>query len=214
MVLGSCFFGEVLDEVVELRRKTGLSGTAHIVEKLVHQDERRLSGEHLPNYVPGWCDALLVVLGDGRKRLLAPELPGDFAPGGFPAGFAVATTPVDDVELGPDEDGDVGLGNGAHLGTGENGIDAAPGAGVAPASCEMEEARERVGLPAAELRGHVEDGGRLDLNAREPPHDLRGEVEEALRHEGPLEEPLGLHVVGVGAVVPDVVEVDREFRSV
>src|SRR5262249_23658030 len=60
----------------------------------------------------------------------------------------------------------------------------------------------------------VEDGGGLDLDAGKPPDDLGGEVEEALGHEGPLEEPLGLHVVGMGPVVADMVEVDGELRSI
>ena len=190
--------GEVLEEVVELRREARLPGPAHVVEQLVHEDERRLLREHLPNHVAGRGDALVVVLGDGGERLLAPELPGDFSPRGLPARFSRLTPAVDDVELGPDEDGDVRLGDGAHLGTREDGIDPTPGAGVVSPPCEVVEGREGVRLPAAELRGHVEDGGGLDLDAREPPHDLGGEVEEALGHEGPLEEPLGLHVVGDG----------------
>ena len=96
----------------------------------------------------------------------------------------------------------------------EDGIDPPPGAGVVSPAGEVVEGRERVRLPAAELGGHVEDGRGLDLDAREPPDDLGGEVEEALGHVGPLEEPLGLQVVGMGPVVADVVEVDGELRGV
>ena len=197
VVLGPGFLGKALEEVVELRCEAGFPGLAHVVEQLVHQDERRLLGEHLADDVASGSDSLLVMLGHGRKRLLAAELPGDLAPRGFPVGFSVASTAVDDVELGPDEDGDVGLGDGAHLGSRENRVHPRQILAASPPRARWIEGGERVGLAAAELRRHVEDGGGLDLDPREPPHDLGGEVEQALGHVGPLEEPLGLDVVVV-----------------
>ena len=171
MVPGPGFLREVLEEVVELVDKPGLAGAAHVVEQLVHEDERRLLGEHLPDHVAGRGDALLVVLGDHGERLLAAELPGDLAPGG-PSGEALRSpAAVDDVELGPDEDRDVRLGDLATWARLRMVSTPATPRLLSPAG-EVVEGGERVRLAAAELRRHVEDGRGLDLDAREPPHDL------------------------------------------
>ena len=87
-----------------------------VVEQLVDEDEGRLLGEHLPDDVAGGSDALLVVLGHGGERFLAAKLPGDLSPGRLPVRLPVTAAAVDDVELGPDEDRDVGLGDGARPG--------------------------------------------------------------------------------------------------
>ena len=77
-------------------------------------------------------------LATAAKDFSPPSCQAISPQGVFRSGFAFATTPVDDVELGPDEDGDVGLGDGLHLGPREDRIDPSPGAGLAPASGQMD----------------------------------------------------------------------------
>ncbi len=214
VVLGSRFLRQALQEVVELGRQAGLARLADVVHQLVHEDERRLAGEHLADDVAGRGDALGIMLGDGRERGFAAELPGDLAPGGLAVRLAVAAAAVDHVELGADEDGDPGLGDGLDLGAGEDRVHASPVLDVLPAPGQVVEGGQRVGLAPAELGRHVEDGGGLDLDAGEPAHDLGGQVEQAPRHVGALEESLGLDVILVRPPITDVVEVDGEFRGV
>jgi len=71
-----------------------------------------------------------------------------------------------------------------------------------------------MGLAAAELGGHVEDGRRFGLLARQPTDHLRGQSAEVLGEVRPLEEALWLLIIRRGAAVADLVEVNGELRSV
>ena len=65
---------------------------------------------------------------------------------------------------------------------------------------------QRVGLAAAKLRGEIEHGGRLDLDARQTADDLRSEVFEVGRQEPSLEELVRLAVDGRSTAVRALLE--------
>jgi len=90
-------------------------------------------------------------------------------------GFSFFASAVDDVELGPDEDRDVGFGDGAHLGSREDGVHPTPALCRLTSPGQVVQRGEGVSLAAAELGRQVEDGGGLDLDPREPSHDLGGQ---------------------------------------
>ena len=81
---------------------------------------------------------------------------------------------------------------------------------------EVEKRGQCVCLAAAELRGHVEDGGGLHLNAVEPTQHLRGEFLKTAREERAFEETRRVDVVFVHGVArrANMIEVDGEFRGV
>jgi hypothetical protein len=71
-----------------------------------------------------------------------------------------------------------------------------------------------VRLTAAELGSEVVDRRGLDLDARHPPDHAAAEFAQARGQERTVEEPLWLLVVVGRPAIPNVVEVDRELRSV
>src|SRR6516162_9734081 len=108
ILAAASFFGEVLQEVVELSPELlgMVARPVQVVEKFVHQDQGGSAREDLPDHVPAWSRPLLIMACDRCERLLATQLPGDLAPGRFPQWFpALATATGERIELGPDEDG-------------------------------------------------------------------------------------------------------------
>ena len=71
-----------------------------------------------------------------------------------------------------------------------------------------------MGLAAAELRGHIEDGRGFGLLARQPADHLRSQAAQVLRQVGPLEELLRVLVDARRPAVAHLVQVDGELRSV
>lgn len=93
-----------MEEIVELRGQTRAASPRDVVQQFIHEDECRASRQHAPQDFPCWGNALLIMLGDRRKGGFATKLPGDLAPGGFPAWLPRATTPHYNIELRSDED--------------------------------------------------------------------------------------------------------------
>ena len=157
----------------------------------------------------------LFVLGHEGERLGAAELPGDVGPGGLAQGRAIiAAAAFDGVKLVADEDGGGGLGDFLDPGGGEDLGHAGPAVGGGAVPGEVEQEGEGVGLAAAELGGQVEDRAGLGPLAGEAADDFGGQGGEVLGEVGAGEEAVGLLVVGRGAVVADVVQVDGEFGGV
>ena len=69
-----------------------LGAAAEVIEQLVHQDEGWSIGQEGADRVAPRRDALFIMLGNDRERLLPAELPGDLAPGC--SAFRFATRPA------------------------------------------------------------------------------------------------------------------------
>ena len=78
----------------------------------------------------------------------------------------------------------------------------------------MVERGQGVRLAPTELGRHVEDGGRLDLDAGQAPKHLGREVDQARREMRAFEELPRVRVVRRGTPLANVVEMDRELGGV
>ena len=135
------------------------------------------------------------MLGDGLKSTAPAELPRDLTPGRLADRLATATSALDNVELGSNEDGHIRLGNLWDASLAQDRVDPLPGLGLLAVAGKVVQSRQRVCLSATELRGHIEHGRCLNLDAREPADDLRGEPEQTLGQISSLEEAIRLGVV-------------------
>ena len=72
---------------------------------------------------------------------------------------------------------------------GEDAFDTPPELRFVAMLRQMVEGGQRVRLASTKLRRHIEDGGRLDLDARQAPKHLGGEVDQARREVRSGKEP-------------------------
>ena len=172
-------------------------------------------GQELADDLARRGDQPLVVCGDRPEPLVAAELVGDLTPGRAAQRRAVVPAPTGQrVELRADEHGHLRLRHGDDARLCQDRLHPLEPLGTGPLAGQVVEERERVGLAAAELGGHVEHGRGARGLARQPTHDLGGRATQGTRQEGPLEEPVRLLVVRVCPAVAHLVQVHGKLRGV
>ena len=78
----------------------------------------------------------------------------------------------------------------------------------------MVKQRQRVRLPAAELRGEIEDGVRFSFLAGQSADDLRSQTREIFGEISSLEESFRLLIVGWGRALANLIQMDGKFRRI
>src|SRR5262249_737671 len=143
------------------------------------------------------------------------DLERDLAPWSLSEGRPIDTPAAGNrVEFRADENRRRSRWNCRQAGVVKDAAHTLPRPGGIPILGQVIKERQRVRLSTAELRGEVEDGRCLHLHAGKASNNLCRELAEILRQEGALEELGGVLVYGWRSTVPNVIEMDREFRRV
>src|SRR5581483_999534 len=142
------------------------------------------------------------------------KLPGDLTPRRMPVRLVVAAATRDRRPTRPNEDGRCRFRDCVDPCVVEQVADSDEVRRGRPKPGQVVEERQRVRLPAPELRRQVENGVRPLALAGEPPDRLAREAPQALGDEGTRQEALRLAVLGRSLPGHYLVEGDGELRRV